>query len=846
MSCIKHLLYLGLCAAIAASSAAAFAQTGHPQTWAQDIAYMESLPPAEAASQQSTILQIRAEVELWIKIHPESKLSLAPLPKLPLSADQAAYQVKELDRVIAEIIKLDPTHPFHLGAVQVNVTASVSALSPQADSIDDTEMAKQNEVNAAQAMENLPGVSVTHTYSGRNQEQISIHGFSYLQVPLYVDGVLMNDPYDGTLDFRQIPTTDIAQIQVAKGFSSAMMGPNAVGGAINIVTKEPQKKYEGELLTEGYAGDGFLSSIRLGSRWNHFFAQGSMDWMQDDSIPLSGNFVTNIAQPVDQLNHSYAHNATYNGRIGWTPKGQDEYVFSYMSQKAKSGMPLTTGNDPLPGSPCSAASINAAGSPTSCYASGGSPYRSWSFWDKVSYHFHSDTELGQKSSLKTRVFYDQYPNLMYFYTGLPYSAATLRPSFITLYDDHSDGFSTEFDTKLVKRNAIGGSFYFKDDTHKEFPMLTPASGPNHAVDRQQIAAIGLQDVITITSQLTVTAGFSADHIDGLTATNTGASVYEAFISPQCPRNTNPDNFSACTPHQWAYNPQVSAVYTFKDSSRLFVGFTEKSRFPVLKDMFSYKLGKGIPNPNLKTEHSANWEIGYSRVFAKNTSAQVEYFRSDLRDAIESIPAPLSLQADYPGACSSPTSCSVNENASHETHQGAELTLHSTPVSRLTLDANYTYVNKEIDGFTFPGLTTSGSEVYPCYSGDYLVTGAGSNAVETATPDNTCLTPIDLPKHKAVAMATLHLPYKAMLNSTLRYEGGNKAIDSYKDSTNKNYYIEAIPMSHFATWDVGGTVPLYKGATLQAGVKNLLDRNYYQTLDIPEEGRNWFVNMRYRF
>ncbi len=526
-----------------------------------------------------------------------------------------------------------------------------------------------------------------------------------------------------------------------------------------------------------------------------------------------------------------------------------------MSQKANSGMPLYTGNDPLPGSPCSATSIALAGSPTACYASAGSPYRSWSFWDKVSYHFHSDTALGTKSSLKTRVFYDQYPNLMYFYTGLPYSEATLRPSFITLYDDHSDGFSTEFDTKLVKRNAIGASFYFKDDTHKEYPMETPTVGPNHAVDRQQIASIGLQDMITITSQLAVTGGMSFDHIDGLTATNTGNSTagYEAFVSPQCPSNTNPDNFSACTPHQWAYNPQVSAVYAFKDSSRLFVGFTEKSRFPVLKDMFSYKLGMGIPNPGLKTEHSANWEIGYSRVFAKNTFAQVEFFRSDLRDAIESIPAPPSLQAEFTvdgvPACTSSSKCSVNENASHETHQGVELTVHSTPVTRLTFDANYTYVNKEIDGFSFPGLTTSGStsdpEVYPCYSGYYLVAGTGNNAVQTAIPDNTCRTPTDLPKHKAVAIATLHLPYKAMLDSTLRYEGGNKEVDDYKAS-NGNTYIEAVPMSHFATWDVGGTAHLYKGATFQAGVKNLLDRNYYQALDIPEEGRNWFVNMRYRF
>ena len=35
-------------------------------------------------------------------------------------------------------------------------------------------------------------------------------------------------------------------------------------------------------------------------------------------------------------------------------------------------------------------------------------------------------------------------------------------------------------------------------------------------------------------------------------------------------------------------------------------------------------------------------------------------------------------------------------------------------------------------------------------------------------------------------------------------------------------------------------------SLQAGVKNLLDRNYYYTAGYPEEGRNWFFNLRYHF
>ncbi len=695
---------------------------------------------------------------------------------------------------------------------------------------------------------------------------VSIHGFNYLQVPLYVDGILMNDPYDSTLDYREIPTTDIAEVQVAKGFSSALIGPNAVGGAINIVTKEPQKKYEGEMLTGGSSGDGFISSIRLGSRMPKFFVEGSLDWTQANYIPLSGNFVPNVLQPNDEMNLSYSQNAKYSGRIGWTPNNRNEYVFSYMNEKADDGVPLNTGNDPLNGNDCSASTLTASTLYTCISNTGGKfAYRSWSFWDKTSYYFHSNTGLGDKSSIKLRVFYDEYPNLMYFYNppGSPppanplslYTPSNLDWGSVTLYDDHSDGFSTEFNTREIRLNSISGSFYFKDDLHREVPApqgLESGELP-FGDDRQQIASIGLQDVVTVTERLSATAGISLEHLDGLHASNSNNDYY-AFIAPQCPSNvvsaTNPEpdtNFSACTPHQWAYNPQVSATYTFKDSSRLFAGFTEKSRFPGLKEMYSFKLGKGIPNPNLQTEHSQNYEIGYTRLFGGSTVAQLEFFRSELRDAIESIQATQALINDYTvtinGVVETPCvlgNCTVNENASHETHQGAEFTLRSTPISRATFDASYTYVNKEIAGFNFAGQPITG---YPCGSGDYLAVGAGTPTT-TTIPDNTCLTPTDLPKNKAVAAATLHLPYNAMLASSIRYEGGNKAVESYKSGS--AFYIEALPMSHFATWDLAGTVPVFKGATMQAGVKNLLDRNYYYVLQYPEEGRNWFINMRYRF
>ena len=46
------------------------------------------------------------------------------------------------------------------------------------------------------------------------------------------------------------------------------------------------------------------------------------------------------------------------------------------------------------------------------------------------------------------------------------------------------------------------------------------------------------------------------------------------------------------------------------------------------------------------------------------------------------------------------------------------------------------------------------------------------------------------------------------------------------------------------WETDGLTQ--RELSVQAGVKNLLDRNYFYTAGYPEIGRNWFLNFRYRF
>jgi iron complex outermembrane receptor protein len=359
--------------------------------------------------------------------------------------------------------------------------------------------------------EYLPGVSVDHK-SPRNQTGISIRGFDTQQVPLYLDGIPIYVPYDGFVDLTRFLTSDIAEIEVAKGYSSPLSGPNGLGGAINLVTREPQAKRQAELSIGTGSGNMLDSSLRLGSRWRYFFVQGSIDWLQGDYFPLSGNFPLNLQQPTYRRVNSDQRDERFSGRIGWTPKGQDVYVFSYVNQKGSYGVPPYSGIDPA----CP------AGNNTGLYPCVTPKYWKWPYWNKNSYYFNGSKSLGEVSSVKFRAFYDQYRNSMEMYDDATYS---------TFFKNHSSGISNYETTPLEpprnsqrglsRWNVISASGFLKDDTHREDAVAyssknIPSASP-WQTDSDQQTSIGVQDAVTISSRIHATASFSADHLNGLRA-----------------------------------------------------------------------------------------------------------------------------------------------------------------------------------------------------------------------------------------------------------------------------------------------------------------------------------------
>jgi iron complex outermembrane receptor protein len=760
---------------------------------------------------RSDVEALRSSMVSFAASHPEIVLHL-PEPLAEKSSREAlTRQLGQLKTAVDEVIKQTPGSPFNLGRVELTVSATISAPSPVAGSIDQTDIRNLNLVNVAKALDYLPGVSVQHLSANRNEAGIMVRGFSTRgQVPLYLDGIPISVPYDGYVDFNRFLTSDIGEVQVARGYSSPLLGPNALGGSINLVTQEPVKKFDADALIGTGSGNTLLSSLRIGSRWRHLFFQGGLDWRQLDFIPLSGKFPVFQYRNLPDItmtgrqNQSWSRDEKFSGRIGWTPKTGDEYVFSYINLKGQKGVPLYQGPD-------TAATFR--------------NFWIWPFWNMDNYYFHSNTRLGEDSAIRFRVFYNQFRNAIDMYSNDTYAVMNTRNAQHSTYDEHNDGASAEFTTRALARNVISASFFFKDDTHREhgvFPAISPFPlVESDLADRDQQTSIGLQDAIRISSRFSVTAGFSADHFNGLqgqqyNAAMTGLLPFTCLASPA---NTS---FSGCTAHVWNYNPQASVSYSLGESGNVFVTFADRGRFPMLKDIYSASSGAGLPNPNIRPERSRNWNAGYSHVLGVKTLVRVVLFRNDLRDAIESV-----FVTDPGGAslatASCPNSriigyCSEMANIGNEVHEGVEFEVRSTPLPRLTVNASYSYLNRNIS-----------------YDFSRLANVSASNTSISILPT--------LPKNKIIGTATVRLPRQILAILNQRYESGLLLQDTTYPAASPLF----VPYSASnATTDIMGVVPVNSGLVVQAGVKNLFDRNFYYTAGYPEAGRNWFLNLRYRF
>ena len=96
----------------------------------------------------------------------------------------------------------------------------------------------------------LPGMEFTRQMDG--QIAINMQGMSGKYVLFLIDGERMAGETLNNVDYNRLNADHIERIEIVKGAASALYGSSAIGGVVNIITKEPSKPLE--VNVNGYYG----------------------------------------------------------------------------------------------------------------------------------------------------------------------------------------------------------------------------------------------------------------------------------------------------------------------------------------------------------------------------------------------------------------------------------------------------------------------------------------------------------------------------------------------------------------------------------------------------------------
>ena len=218
------------------------------------------------------------------------------------------------------------------------------------DSVASVEVITKEEIETAQAknlaeiLSAVSGLEISDYGNVGGIKSVSIRGSSPEQVLVMLDGRPMNDPQSGKIDLGQIPANIIEKIEIYRGPASAVYGANALGGAINIITKKGEGESRGEVKANfgTYQTQDYKVSYQGSNEDSNYFlfgkyltTEGSRENSQMDEINLLGKMDFSLDQQTN-MDFTLQYNSYQRGVPGsltyLTPQAtQDDRYFNFNS-----------------------------------------------------------------------------------------------------------------------------------------------------------------------------------------------------------------------------------------------------------------------------------------------------------------------------------------------------------------------------------------------------------------------------------------------------------------------------------------------------------------------------------
>ncbi|MGL5170412.1 MAG: TonB-dependent receptor plug domain-containing protein [Edwardsiella tarda] len=499
-------------------------------------------------------------------------------------------------KYLCAALTLPLVHPALAQAPDDSLTVWASPLAASPSIVNHDTIQTLDKQDVAKALALIPGV-VLQKSGNRNELSVNVRGFNSRQVPLFFDGVPIYVPYDGNLDLGRFLTSNISALEVSKGYSSLLQGPNQMGGAINITSRKPEKPLQADVgYRQGWsrgADNAYDAHASLAAKNDLGYFQITGSQLKQRFLGLPHGYDNTTAGGNGRMINSAADDRQAILKLGFTPRGTDNYTLTYIHQEGEKNNPPYSGS-----------------------SSQKSRYWQWPQYDKESYYYQGTTQLAEGYTLKSRLYRDNFKNTLMMYNSL--KDLQQRSGNYSHYDDYSNGAGLQLAIDLRQSDLLSFALNWKQDVHRE------KGAPDAPYDRykDRTWSLATEYQWSLLEDLDVVAGASYDWRDSLQGMKYEKKGDITYYDAN---------------HQRAFNWEIMGKYTLDNADTLSLSYADRSRFPTLKERYTTSKPSrnqiALVNPGLKPERARSIDLTYNGRLSRDWRYEASAYYNRVSDAI---------------------------------------------------------------------------------------------------------------------------------------------------------------------------------------------------------------------
>lgn len=490
------------------------------------------------------------------------------------------------------------------------------------------------------ALQDIPGVNVSG--SNANRTDISIRGLPADYTLIMVDGRRQNTREsrpngNGGFEGGFIPPVSaIERIEVVRGPMSSLYGSDAMGGVVNIITKNATKEWTGSVSTgftvhdksdfgDGYQGDFFVSGPLVKDILG-LQVYGGGNYRQEDNLIGASN------KNKDQ---------NLNAKLTFTPVDKQIFIFEAGRHRLE--------KDETPGKTIDLTTTRGTtvtpNNPSSTRAS----RNHWSVthqadWDVITSELSFSQEIAKREVSVNGVMNTRKPEIKNNVFDAKFMLPLSNHFFVFGGQVQQAKLQDDSVTRVLTKTLPNG--------HK-----TSRAVFENSKNSVKQSALFLEDRIDIGKDILLTLGSRLDH-------------HEKYGS------------------HWS--PRVYAVYHINDNFSLKGGVSKAFKAPSIREISesyvtSTEAGAGViyGNKNLKPETSVNEEIALVYTNNNGYNASITLFNTDFKNK---------LTSHYTGLTDPVMKAKLYEyaNVGRANIKGTEIATHIPLNEHWNVDMSYTY------------------------------------------------------------------------------------------------------------------------------------------------------------